>query len=110
MRSVVHRVMARIIVRETGLPASALREGLDELLERRLVGLVRESSLDAAVLLAHDVPHYDDGTPLPEKGAFHVANSYLWDVCARHPGLFLPAVSIHPSRRDAMRWRSSTAA
>jgi predicted TIM-barrel fold metal-dependent hydrolase len=72
------------------------------LLEQRLVRLVRESSLDAAVLLAHDLPHHDDGTPLPEKGAFHVPNSYLLEVCARHPDLFLPAVSIHPSRRDAL--------
>lgn len=102
MRSVVHRLMARLIVHETGLPVSALREGLDALLEKRLAELVRGSSLDAAVLLAQDLPHHDDGTPLPDKGAFHVPNSYLLEVCARHPDLFIPAVSIHPSRRDAM--------
>ncbi len=102
MRSVVHRLMARIIVHETGLPVSALREGLDYLLEQRLAGLVRESSLDAVVLLAHDVPHHDDGTPLPDKGAFHVPNKHLLAVCARYPDLFIPAVSIHPSRRDAL--------
>jgi hypothetical protein len=102
MRSMVHRLMARIIVHETGLPGSALREGLDELLERRLAQLVRDSSLDAVVLLAQDLPHHDDGTPLPEKGAFHVPNQHLLDVCARNPGLFIPAVSIHPGRRDAM--------
>jgi predicted TIM-barrel fold metal-dependent hydrolase len=39
---------------------------------------------------------------LPEKGAFYIPNSYLLDVCARHPDLLIPAVSIHPSRRDAM--------
>jgi predicted TIM-barrel fold metal-dependent hydrolase len=102
MRSTVHRLMARIIVRGIGLPTSALREGLDELMEQRLARLVRESSLDAAVLLAQDLPYHDDGTPLPEKGAFYVPNSYLLDVCARQPDLFVPAVSIHPSRRDAM--------
>lgn len=102
MRSVVHRLMARIIVHETGLPLSALREGLDELLVQRLVRLVRESSLDAVVLLAQDLPHHDDGTPLPEKGAFYAPNQHLLEVCARYPDLFLPAVSIHPVRRDAM--------
>jgi predicted TIM-barrel fold metal-dependent hydrolase len=102
MRTPVHRLMARIIVRECGLPQSALKKRLDELLEERLAGMVRESSLDAVILLAQDLPHHDDGTPLPEKGAFHVPNSHLLEVCARYPDLFLPAVSIHPGRRDAM--------
>lgn len=102
MRSTMHRLMARIIVHATGLPSSALRDGLDTLLAERLVEMVRTSSLDAAVLLAQDLPHRDDGTPVPEKGAFYVPNSYLLEVCARHPDLFIPAVSIHPSRKDAM--------
>lgn len=102
MRTVAHRLMARIIVHECGLPQAALREGLDELLEKRLARMVRESSLDAVVLLGQDLPHHDDGTPLPEKGAFFVPNRHLLAVCARHPDIFLPAVSIHPGRPDAM--------
>lgn len=102
MRTMVHRLMARIIVHECGLPQAALREGLDELLERRLAGMVRESSLDAVVLLGQDLPHHADGTPLPEKGAFFVPNRHLLAVCGRHPDLFLPAVSIHLGRRDAL--------
>lgn len=94
--------MAQVLLRAVGMPASALRDGFDERLVNCLTGLVRGSSLDAVVLLAQDIPHRDDGTPMPEKGAFHVPNSYLLDVCARHPGLFIPAVSIHPARRDAM--------
>ena len=102
LKSVVHRLMARLLVRAAGIPASALRDGLDAHVEARLAGLVSESSLDAVVLLAQDIPHHDDGTPLPERGAFFVPNNHLLDVCARHPGLFIPAVSIHPSRRDAL--------
>ena len=102
LKSVVHRMMAQWLVRAAGMPASALRDGLDAAVVTRLVGLVRESSLDAAVLLAQDIPHRDDGTPMPDKGAFFVPNSYLLDVCARHPGLFIPAVSIHPARHDAL--------
>lgn len=102
MRTWYHRIMARIIVHECGLPQSALRQGLDTMIESRLVEMVRESSLDAAVLLAQDIPHHDDGTALPEKGAFFVPNTYLLNVCARHPDLFLPAVSIHPGRPDAI--------
>ncbi len=102
MRTVWHRLMARFIVRECGLPQSALRDGLDGLLEQRLAWMVESSSLDAAVLLAQDVPHHADGAPLPEKGAFFVPNSHLLAVCARHGGRFIPAVSIHPARQDAL--------
>ncbi|MBN8457594.1 MAG: amidohydrolase family protein [Verrucomicrobia bacterium] len=102
MRTLVHRLMARIIVHECGLPQAALKDGLDGMLERRLAGMVRDSSLDAVVLLGQDVPHHADGTPMPEKGAFFVPNTHLLAVCARHPEIFLPAVSIHPGRRDAL--------
>lgn len=102
LKSFAHRLMAQILVREAGLPASALRAGLDSLMVERLVELVRASSLDAVVLLAQDIPHHDDGTPLPEKGAFFVPNNYLPEVCERHPGQLIPAVSIHPARRDAL--------
>lgn len=102
MRSMMHHLMARVIVKVAGLPAGCLKTGLDEALVDRLVDMVRTSSLDAVVLLAQDLPHADDGTPLPEKGAFYVPNTYLLDVCRQFPDFFIPAVSIHPSRRDAM--------
>ncbi|MCX6877421.1 MAG: amidohydrolase family protein [Verrucomicrobia bacterium] len=102
LKSIVHRLMAQVIVREAGLPPSALREGLDALLVTRLAEQVRDSSLDAVVLLAQDLPHRDDGTPLPDQGTFYVPNSYLLAVCARHPDRFIPGVSIHPARPDAM--------
>ena len=102
MRSVVHRLMVQVLVRLAGLPPGVLRGGLDEAVEERLVAMVDGSSLDGAVLLAQDVPHHGDGTPLPERGAFFVPNRHLLAVCARHSGKFLPAVSIHPGRRDAM--------
>jgi hypothetical protein len=102
LKSIAHRLMARIILHQVGLQSSALQNGLDAQIENRLAGLVRASSLDAVVLLAQDIPHRDDGTPMPENGAFFVPNHHLLDVCSRHPGLMIPAVSIHPARRDAM--------
>ncbi|HEX5791059.1 MAG TPA: amidohydrolase family protein [Luteolibacter sp.] len=102
MRTPIHEVMAKVIVRLAGLPGGCLKSGLDEVMVDRLVDLVRTSTLDSVVLLAQDVPHLDNGTPKPEFGAFHVPNEYLLKVCGEHPQLFIPAVSIHPSRRDAM--------
>ncbi len=102
MRTPLHKLMARIIVKATGLPSSSLKTGLDKALLDRLIHMVRTSSLDSVVLLAQDLPHTDDGIAMPEKGAFYVPNEYLLKVCAEYPDLFIPAVSIHPSRPDAM--------
>ncbi len=99
-RSALQRVQIAFMLRACGLPFRPAN--LDEVLERRIAGMVEGSSLDAAVLLAQDLPHHPDGTPLPEKTLFHVSNDHLLAVCARRPGLFIPAVSIHPARRDAL--------
>jgi len=90
------------MLREAGVPPRVLNRDLDAHFEARLVEQVRESELDAAVLLAQDLPHTDEGRPIPEKAGFYVPNAHLLDVCDRHPGLFIPAVSIHPARADAM--------
>ena len=69
MRTPLHKLMARFIVKATGLPSSSLKTGLDTALLDRLVELVRTSSLDSVVLLAQDLHHTDDGIVMPEKGA-----------------------------------------
>jgi predicted TIM-barrel fold metal-dependent hydrolase len=58
--------------------------------------------LDSVVLLAQDLPYSDNGIAMPEKGAFYVPNEYLLKVCEEYRDLFIPAVSIHPSRPDAI--------
>ncbi len=66
-----------------------------------LARLVRESSIDAACLLAQDEIYDADGRRYPERGTFYVPNDYLFRVCREHPE-FLPVVSIHPGRPDAL--------
>jgi predicted TIM-barrel fold metal-dependent hydrolase len=62
--------------------------------------LVAASSLDKALLLAQDEVYDETGQKL-EFGSFYVPNEYLFKVCDRHPE-FVPAVSIHPGRKDAL--------
>jgi predicted TIM-barrel fold metal-dependent hydrolase len=102
MRTPLHKLMARFIVKAAGLPSGSLESGLDKAYLDRLVEMVRTSSLDSVVLLAQDLPYTDNGIAMPEKGAFYVPNEYLLKVCEEYPDLFIPAVSIHPSRLDAM--------
>jgi predicted TIM-barrel fold metal-dependent hydrolase len=56
--------------------------------------------MDKALLLAQDEVYDETGQKL-EFGSFYVPNEYLFKVCDRHPE-FVPAVSIHPGRKDAL--------
>src|SRR3954465_8861683 len=58
-----HRLLAGVMLRPLGVPASALEGNLEAMYAEHLPPLIRESSLDAIVLLAHERVHDPDGTP-----------------------------------------------
>ena len=95
------RALAALMLRHIGLPATAMSGDLDRLYVERLLELVRGSSLGAAVVLAHDLVRDEQGRELENAGAFYVPNDYVLSLARQHPE-FLPAVSIHPARRDAL--------
>jgi hypothetical protein len=95
------RPMAMLMLRHVGLPLAALKGDLDRLYAERLLELVRGSSLSAIVILAQEQVYDDSGQALPDAGAFYVPNDYVLALAKRHPE-FLPAVSIHPVRADAL--------
>jgi predicted TIM-barrel fold metal-dependent hydrolase len=86
--------------RTIGLEAKATARDFDESFVGHLAGLVAASSMDKALLLAQDEVYDETGQKL-EFGSFYVPNEYLFKVCDRHPE-FVPAVSIHPGRKDAL--------
>ena len=96
-----HRPLASLMLRQIGLPASAMTGDLDGMYVSRLLELVRTSSLSAAVILAHDHVFDSQGLRMEGVGSFYVPNSYVLQLAKRHPE-FLPAVSIHPARPDAL--------
>lgn len=97
------KILARMMLKEAGMPVSALKTGVDRMFRHTLLNLVERSGLDAAVLLAQDWPHDDRGQPLRDKAGFFVPNDYLLQTCKDSGGRFIPAVSIHPYRADACR-------
>lgn len=97
----ITRLGAPLLLRAVGLPRSALRGDLDGIYARQLVRFVRESSLDAAVILAQDEPHTEDGRKIENAGSFYVPNDYVLGLARAHRE-FLPAISIHPARADAL--------
>ena len=51
-----------------------MHDDLDRIYTEQLLKLIMDSSLDALVLLAQDIAHADDGTPLPDQSKFYVPN------------------------------------
>jgi hypothetical protein len=96
-----HRALAGFMVRQLGMPATALEGDLEKIYAEHLLRLVRGSSLDAVVLLAHERVHDLDGTPRDDLGSMFVPNDVVLDLARQHRE-FLPGVSIHPARRDAL--------
>lgn len=96
-----HKPLGAFMVNHIGLPLSSWRGDFDRLYAERLLRLVRDSSLDAVVILAQDDVYDDQGRAMEGVGTFYVPNDYVLQL-ARHHQEFLPAVSIHPARRDAV--------
>jgi predicted TIM-barrel fold metal-dependent hydrolase len=96
----VTRYGARFMLRAVGLPPSALTDDLDSLYARQILRFVCESSLDAAVILAHDEPYHESGERMENVGSFYVPNDFVLRLARQHPEL-LPAISLHPARPDA---------
>jgi predicted TIM-barrel fold metal-dependent hydrolase len=89
------------MLRHVGLPSDALTGELDRLFVDRLLEQVRGSSLGGAVILAQDLVRDEQGREMEGVGSFYVPNDYVLALARQHPE-FLPAVSIHPARPDAL--------
>jgi hypothetical protein len=96
-----HRLLAGFMVRQLGMPSTALEGDLEKIYSEQLLKLIRGSSLDAIVLLAHERVHDPDGTPRDDLGSMFVPNDVVLDLAERHSE-FLAGVSIHPARHDAL--------
>jgi len=96
------RIGEPFLVRAVGLTTRDLHgPDFDQVYSEKLLELVRSSTIDRALLLAHELPHREDGTPVPERSSLYVPNQYVLNLARAHPE-FLAAVSIHPARKDAL--------
>jgi predicted TIM-barrel fold metal-dependent hydrolase len=69
---------------------------------RRLLDVVDGTpKLDAAVVLAFDAVHDDDGRLDEANTHFYVTNDYIMELARRHPKILFGA-SVHPYRKDAV--------
>lgn len=96
-----HRLLAGFMVRQLGFSADVIDRDLEGVYSEHLLQLVRGSSFDAVVLLAHERVHDADGTSREDLGSMYVPNDVVLDLAQRHPE-FLAGVSVHPARHDAI--------
>jgi uncharacterized protein len=96
-----YRLLGEYIVRHLGLPSSSLFGDLDQLYVKKLLEYLSDSPIHKAVILAHENVYDDNGKLLDGIASFYVPNSYILDLARAHKQ-FIPAVSIHPARPDAL--------
>lgn len=105
-RHPVHRLKTAIYMSAAGI--NDLDAADSQYLER-LVRLARAvPGHGKHFLLAFDQHYNPDGSVDLAKSEFYVPNDLVWDVCQRYPDVFVPAISVHPYRKDALeeldRW------
>ena len=79
-------------------------ENADAQLVRRLAGLIKHTPHHGKHrLLAFDKNYRPDGSVNLEKTEFYVPNEYVFSLAQQSPELFVPNISVHPYRPDALQ-------
>jgi len=69
----------------------------------RLLALIRAQPVQGRYFLYAMDRHYrPDGSLDEAETPFHVPNTYVFDLAEQYPDIFVPVVSIHPCRDDAL--------
>lgn len=55
-----------------------------------------------SAILALDKHYNEDGRVDIDKTQFYVPNSYVYDLSQKYQDLFIPVISVHPYRKDAL--------
>ncbi len=102
------RIGAPFLVRAVGLTLRDLHgSDFDRVYAERLLAYVRGSTaIDRALLLAHELPYREDGTPLPEQASFYVPNEMCCGLRASTRNFWRRFRSIRPGVMRSRSWRN----
>jgi predicted TIM-barrel fold metal-dependent hydrolase len=94
------RMVARNYVQACGVPDDA---DFDRAYAERLLALAKGFPVPVQIrILAFDHAYRKDGTMDGDRTDFFVPNDYVVALARAHPETFVPVVSIHPYRPDAL--------
>jgi uncharacterized protein len=70
----------------------------------RLIRLMRDNPKHGKLcMMAFDRNYDREGNINEDKTEFYVPNEYVWKICQNFPGFFIPCISVHPYRKDALQ-------
>ena len=103
MRSPLHiKEYIRFKIYLTALKVKNLNNADAEAVER-LTSLIRNVETHGKhYLLALDKYYNPDGSLNLKKTEFYVPNEYIYKLAKENPDVFIPTISIHPYRKDAL--------
>ncbi len=97
----LHRIKTQIYLSAAGV--DDLKNANEEYIER-LVRLIKSNKNHGKFhILAFDHNYNSDGTINYDKSEFYVSNDYMLEVYEKYPDLFIPVISVHPYRQDALQ-------
>tara|TARA_R110002072_G_scaffold64203_4_gene159572 strand:- start:10604 stop:11881 length:1278 start_codon:yes stop_codon:yes gene_type:complete len=77
---------------------NADQQYMDRLAEQ----VTSEKRIGKILLFAFDYHYKLDGSRDKENSTFYVPNQYVYDMAKKYPEQMIPAISIHPYRKDAV--------
>ncbi|MDA0782504.1 MAG: amidohydrolase family protein [Proteobacteria bacterium] len=96
----IHRIKTSIYLSGSGV--KDLEKANEQYIER-LVKLIRSNPHHGKhQILAFDHHYNPDGTINHEKSEFYVSNEHIWKLSQKYPDIFIPVISVHPYRKDAI--------
>lgn len=96
-----HRIKTQIYLSAAGV--DDIKNANEEYIER-LVRLIKSNKNHGKFhILAFDHNYNSDGTINDVKSEFYVSKDYMFSVYEKYPDLFVPVISVHPYREDAVQ-------
>ncbi len=97
----LHRIKTQIYLSAAGV--DNIKNANEEYIER-LVRLIQSNKNHGkSHILAFDHNYNSDGAINAAKSEFYVSNDYMFGVYEKYPDLFVPVISVHPYRKDAVQ-------
>ncbi len=93
---------AKTAVYLSGSGVNDLKKANAQYIER-LVALIRADKHQGKYhVLAFDHNYNNDGTINAAKSEFYTSNEYVVNLAKKYPDIFVPVISVHPYRKDAI--------
>ncbi|MDG4544357.1 MAG: alpha/beta fold hydrolase [Rickettsiales bacterium] len=87
----------------SGADINNIKNGSNEYIER-LISLIRNIDNHGKFhILAFDHHYNKDGSINYKKSEFYTSNEYIFKLTEKYPDIFIPVISVHPYRKDALQ-------